>query len=71
MERESSWYIIYWIINKTLPHIQRIRKYFNFIIINKNNIDQAKKFLSNGGLIKTLKDKYEIEPEVLSELVNE
>jgi len=40
-------------------------------IINKNNIDQAKKFLSNGGLIKTLKDKYEIEPEVLKELVNE
>ena len=40
-------------------------------VINKNNIDQAKKFLSNGGLIKTLKDKYEIEPEVLSELVNE
>ncbi len=40
-------------------------------MINKNNIDQAKKFLSNGGLIKTLKDKYEIEPEVLKELVNE
>jgi len=39
-------------------------------IINKNNIDQAKKFLSNGGLMKTLQDKYEIEPDALKELVN-
>jgi len=39
-------------------------------IINKDNIDQAKKFLSNGGLMKTLSDKYEIEPDALKELVN-
>ena len=39
-------------------------------IINKDNIDQAKKFLSNGGLMKTLQDKYEIEPNTLKELVN-
>jgi hypothetical protein len=39
-------------------------------IINKDNIDQAKKFLSNGGLMKTLQDKYEIEPNALKELVN-
>jgi len=39
-------------------------------VINKDNIEQAKKFLSNGGLIKTLQDKYEIEPTTLEELVN-
>ncbi len=39
-------------------------------IINKENIEQARKFLSNGGLIKTLQDKYEIEPNTLKELVN-
>tara|TARA_B100000902_G_scaffold28830_1_gene34630 strand:- start:1649 stop:2221 length:573 start_codon:yes stop_codon:yes gene_type:complete len=39
-------------------------------VINKDNIDQAKKFLSNGGLMKTLSDKYEIEPDALKELVN-
>jgi len=39
-------------------------------IINKDNIDQAKKFLSNGGLMKTLQDKYEIEKTALEELVN-
>ena len=40
-------------------------------LINKSNIAQAKQFLSNGGLMKTLSDKYEIEPEALKELVNE
>jgi len=40
-------------------------------LINKDNIDQAKKFLSNGGLMKTLQDKYEIEASTLEELVNE
>ena len=39
-------------------------------IINKDNIDQARKFLSNGGLMKTLQDKYEIEATTLEELVN-
>ena len=33
--------------------------------INMDNIDQAKKFLSNGGLIKTLLDKYTITDESL------
>ena len=39
-------------------------------VINKDNIDQARKFLSNGGLMKTLQDKYEIEKTTLEELVN-
>jgi hypothetical protein len=33
-----------------------------------DNIDQAKKFLANGGLLKTLKEKYTITPEALTEL---
>ena len=36
--------------------------------INSNNIDKAKKFLSNGGLLKTLQDKYDITPDALKEL---
>tara|TARA_B110000263_G_C15207740_1_gene463724 strand:- start:352 stop:930 length:579 start_codon:yes stop_codon:yes gene_type:complete len=40
-------------------------------IINKDNIGQAKKFLSNGGLMKTLQDKYEIEATTLEQLINE
>jgi len=40
-------------------------------LINKANIDQAKKFLSNGGLMKTLEDKYTITEEARTELVNE
>ena len=40
-------------------------------LINKANIEQAKKFLSNGGLMKTLEDKYTITSEARTELVNE
>jgi nucleoside phosphorylase len=38
--------------------------------ITSNNIEKAKKFLSNGGLLKTLEDKYDIEPTALKELQN-
>jgi len=34
------------------------------------NIDKAKKFLANGGMLKTLQDKYDIEPIALKELQN-
>ena len=34
------------------------------------NIAQAKKFLSNGGLLTTLQQKYIIEAEALKELQN-
>jgi len=37
-------------------------------LVNMDNIDQAKKFLANGGLLKTLKEKYNITPEALTEL---
>tara|TARA_X000001382_G_scaffold21396_1_gene12980 strand:+ start:1979 stop:2566 length:588 start_codon:yes stop_codon:yes gene_type:complete len=37
-------------------------------VVNMDNIDQAKKFLANGGLMKTLNDKYTITPEALKEL---
>ena len=37
-------------------------------IVNMDNIDQAKKFLSNGGLMKTLEEKYTITKEALAEL---
>ena len=46
----------------------------NKIIANKkptidmNNIDQAKKFLANGGLMKTLQEKYSITNEALTQL---
>ena len=39
-------------------------------VINSNNIDQAKKFLKNGGLLKTLEDKYNIDSNILKELQN-
>lgn len=38
--------------------------------ITSSNIEKAKKFLSNGGLLKTLQDKYDIEPSALKELQN-
>jgi len=37
-------------------------------IIDMKNIDQAKKFLANGGLLKTLHEKYTIKEEALKEL---
>ena len=37
-------------------------------IIDMKNIDQAKKFLANGGLMKTLQEKYTIEDEALKQL---
>ena len=39
-------------------------------LINMNNIDQAKKYLSNGGQLKTLEDKYTITKEVRESLIN-
>tara|TARA_R100000278_G_scaffold37027_2_gene33167 strand:+ start:288 stop:821 length:534 start_codon:yes stop_codon:yes gene_type:complete len=39
--------------------------------INSNNIEKAKKFLSNGGLLKTLQDKYDIAPDALKQLQDE
>jgi len=39
-------------------------------VINKDNLEQAKKFLSNGGLMKTLEDKYTITSEAREELIN-
>ena len=38
--------------------------------ISMKNIDQAKKFLSNGGLLKTLQEKYIIEADALAILTN-
>jgi len=37
-------------------------------IIDMKNIDQAKKFIANGGLMKTLQEKYSITAEALTEL---
>ena len=37
-------------------------------LIDMNNLDQAKKFLANGGLMKTLQEKYTITAEALTEL---
>jgi len=37
-------------------------------VVDMNNIDQAKKFLTNGGLLKTLQEKYTITAEALKEL---
>jgi len=39
-------------------------------IINKDNLEQAKTFLSNGGLMKTLEDKYTITSDARTELIN-
>ena len=36
--------------------------------VDMSNIDQAKKFLANGGLLKTLQEKYEITAEALKQL---
>ena len=40
-------------------------------IINSNNLDQAKKFLANGGMMKTLEEKYTISDSARSELVSD
>ena len=40
-------------------------------IIDSNNLDQAKKFLANGGMMKTLEEKYTITDSVRSELVSD
>lgn len=39
-------------------------------VINMSNIDKAKKFLSNGGLLTTLQQKYIIEADALKQLQN-
>jgi len=39
--------------------------------ISSANIDKAKKFLSNGGMLKTLQDKYDIDPTALKQLQDE
>ena len=39
-------------------------------IIDNKNIDQARKFLSNGGMMKTLEEKYTITKEARAELVS-
>ena len=38
--------------------------------ISSANIDKAKKFLANGGMLKTLQDKYDIDPTALKQLQN-
>ena len=40
-------------------------------LIDSKNIDQAKKFLANGGMMKTLEDKYTITDSARSELVSD
>jgi|TARA_R110000868_G_scaffold297721_1_gene558023 hypothetical protein len=37
-------------------------------VVDMSNIDQAKKFLANGGLLKTLQEKYSITADALKEL---
>jgi hypothetical protein len=37
-------------------------------VVDMNNIDQAKKFLANGGLLKTLQEKYSITADALKAL---
>lgn len=39
-------------------------------VINKDNIDKAKKFLANGGLLTTLQQNYIIEADALKQLQN-
>jgi hypothetical protein len=39
-------------------------------VIDNKNIDQARKFLSNGGMMKTLEEKYTITEEARAELVS-
>ena len=40
-------------------------------LIDSNNLEQAKKFLANGGMMKTLEEKYTITDSVRSELVSD
>ena len=40
-------------------------------LIDSNNLDQAKKFLANGGMMKTLEEKYTITDSVRSKLVSD
>ena len=40
-------------------------------LIDSNNLDQAKKFLANGGMMKTLEEKYTISDSARSELVSD
>ena len=40
-------------------------------IIDSNNLDQAKKLLANGGMMKTLEEKYTISDSARSELVSD
>ena len=40
-------------------------------LIDSKNLDQAKKFLANGGMMKTLEEKYTITDSVRSELVSD
>jgi len=40
-------------------------------LIDSKNIDQAKKFLANGGMMKTLEEKYTITDSARSELVSD
>tara|TARA_B100002051_G_C16613105_1_gene574157 strand:+ start:125 stop:700 length:576 start_codon:yes stop_codon:yes gene_type:complete len=40
-------------------------------LIDSNNLNQAKKFLANGGMMKTLEEKYTITDSVRSELVSD
>ena len=40
-------------------------------LIDSNNLDQAKKFLANGGMMKTLEEKYTITDSARSELVSD
>ena len=40
-------------------------------LIDSNNLDQAKKFLANGGMMKTLEEKYTITDRARSELVSD
>jgi len=39
--------------------------------LGAKNLDQAKKFLANGGMMKTLEEKYTITDSVRSELVSD
>ena len=40
-------------------------------LIDSKNLDQAKKFLANGGMMKTLEEKYTISDSARSELVSD
>jgi len=55
-------------IHKTIPGTGKQPN--NKPVINMANIDKAKKFLSNGGLLSTLQQKYIIEADALKQLQN-